>query len=105
MEEIKEHGPYNTSNKFNDLQWLIQTDAMPIPNREPNPYIEAFWKWWPDVSKDLKHFRITGGEPLLTKDTFKILDDLIANPKPNLEFSVNSNMCVPDAVFNKFIER
>ncbi|MGY8868763.1 MAG: twitch domain-containing radical SAM protein, partial [Methylophagaceae bacterium] len=105
MEEIKEHGPYNTSNKFNDLQWLIQTDAMPIPNREPNPYIEAFWKWWPDVSKDLKHFRITGGEPLLTKDTFKILDDLIANPKPNLEFSVNSNMCVPDAVFNKFIEK
>ena len=105
MEEIKEHGPYNTSNKFNDLQWLIQTDAMPIPNREPNPYIEAFWKWWPDVSKDLKHFRITGGEPLLTKDTFKVLDDLIANPKPDLEFSVNSNMCVPDAVFNKFIEK
>jgi organic radical activating enzyme len=105
MEEIKEHGPYNTSNKFNDLQWLIQTDAMPIPNREHNPYVEAFWKWWPEVSTHLHHFRITGGEPLLTKDTFKVLDDLIANPKPNLEVSINSNMCVPDAVFNKFIEK
>ena len=34
-----------------------------------------------------------------------MLDDLIANPKPDLEFSVNSNMCVPDAVFEKFIEK
>mgnify|MGYP000176510615 FL=1 len=105
MEEIKEHGPYKTSQSFNDLQHLIATDAMPIPNKEHNPYVEAFWKWWPDVSKDLKHFRITGGEPLLTKDTFKVLDDLIENPKPNLEFSVNSNMCVPDAVFEKFISK
>ena len=105
MEEIKEHGPYKTSQSFNDLHHLIATDAMPIPNKEHNPYVEAFWKWWPDVSKDLKHFRITGGEPLLTKDTFKVLDDLIENPKPNLEFSVNSNMCVPDAVFEKFISK
>jgi len=105
MEEIKEYGHYPTSGKFNDISWLEKTDAMPIPNREHNPYVEAFWKWWPDVSKDLKHFRITGGEPLLTKDTFRILDDLIANPKPDLEFSVNSNMCIPDAVFNKFIEK
>ena len=107
MEEIKEHGPYLTTHNgpFNGLDWIAKQGAMPIPNREHNPYVEAFWKWWPDVSKDLKHFRITGGEPLLTKDTFKILDDLIANPKPNLEFSVNSNMCVPDAVFNKFIEK
>ena len=105
MEEIKEHGPYLTSGRFNNLEHLQHTGMMPIPNREHNPYVEAFWKWWPDVSKDLKHFRITGGEPLLTKDTFRVLDDLIENPKPDLEFSVNSNMCVPDAVFNKFIEK
>ena len=105
MEEIQQHGPYKTTETFNDINWLIRTDSMPIPNREHNPYVEAFWKWWPDVSNDLKHFRITGGEPLLTKDTFRVLDDLIENPKPDLEFSVNSNMCVPDAVFNKFIEK
>lgn len=105
MEEIKQYGPYPTSQNFNDLVWLEQTDALPIPNKEHNPYVEAFWKWWPDVSKDLKHFRITGGEPLLAKDTFRVLDDLIENPKPDLEFSVNSNMCVPEEVFNKFIEK
>jgi len=105
MEEIQQYGPYNTSSSFNDINWLQKVDAMPIPNKDHNPYVEAFWKWWPDVSKDLKHFRITGGEPLLAKDTFKVLDDLIKNPKPDLEFSVNSNMCVPDAVFNKFIEK
>jgi organic radical activating enzyme len=105
MEEIQQHGPYPTSTKFNNLDYLRETNSMPIPNREHNPYVEAFWKWWPDVSKDLHHFRITGGEPLLAKDTFKVLDDLIANPKPNLEVSINSNMCIPDAVFNNFIEK
>lgn len=105
MEEIQQHGAYPTSNQFNNIDWFKQNSSMPIPNREHNPYVEAFWKWWPDVSKDLKHFRITGGEPLLSKDTFRVLDDLIANPKPDLEFSVNSNMCIPDAIFEKFIQK
>jgi len=105
MEEIQQHGAYPTSNKFNDITYLDSQGMMPIPHRVKNPYVDAFWKWWPDVSRDLRHFRITGGEPLLSKDTFKILDDLIANPRPNMEFSINSNMCIPDAVFNKFIEK
>ena len=35
------------------------------------------------------------GEPLLSKDTFKVLDYIIENPKinPMLEMSVNSNLC------------
>ena len=105
MEEIQQHGPYPTSTNFNNLDNLKNQNAIPILNREHNPYVEAFWKWWPDVSKELKHFRITGGEPLLSKDMFKVLDDLIANPKPDIQFSVNSNMCVPEAVFSKFIEK
>jgi organic radical activating enzyme len=105
MEEINQHGPYPTSTQFNDTSWLISQGSVPIPNKDHNPYVEAFWKWWPDLRNDLKHFRITGGEPLLSKDTFRVLDDLIENPRPDLEFSVNSNMCVPDAVFEKFIEK
>lgn len=105
MEEIEKFGPYPTSTQFNNLGWLKQEGMMPIPNREENPYVDAFWEWWPRMYNSLQHFRITGGEPLLSKDTFKVLDYIIDNPNPNLEVSINSNMNPPAAIFNKFLEK
>lgn len=29
---------------------------------DENPYIKAWWKWWPEVSKTLNILRLTGGE-------------------------------------------
>jgi hypothetical protein len=105
MEEVRQHGGYPTSTNFNNLQNIIDQDKMPILERDYNPYVEAFWKWWPDLYKDLRVFRVTGGEPLLTKNTFKVLDYIIENPKPDLELNINSNLCVPDDLLNKFIEK
>lgn len=105
MEEIEKYGEYPTSSKFNNLDWLKRTDQMPISNKDENPYVDAFWKWWPTAYRELEHFRITGGEPLLNKNTFKILDYIIENPNPNLDFSINSNMCPPDKLLNEFIEK
>jgi len=105
MEEIEKFGPYPTSTRFNNLEWLKQEGMMPIPNREENPYVDAFWEWWPKMYNSLQHFRITGGEPLLSRDTFKVLDYIIDNPNPNLEVSINSNMNPPVEVFNKFLEK
>ncbi len=105
MEEIEKFGPYPTSTNFGNIEWLKQQDAMPIPHKDENPYVDAFWKWWPLVSQKLVHFRITGGEPLMTKDTLKILDYIIENPHPNLHLSINSNMCVPESLLEKFIEK
>jgi organic radical activating enzyme len=105
MEEIKKHGPYPTSTNFNNIEWIEIQNKMPIPEREYNPYVEAFWKWWPDLYGDLHTFRITGGEPLLTKHTFKVLEYIKEHPNKNLELAINSNFCVPDAVFDKFIAK
>ena len=104
-EEIAQYGAYPTSDRFNNFDWLQQQDKMPIPNREVNPYVDAFWKWFPDLYKTLEVFRITGGEPLMTKDTFKVLDYINDNPNPNLELSINSNACVPNELFDKYIEK
>ena len=105
MEEIEKHGPYPTSDSFNNLSWLKSQSMMPIPNRDENPYVEAFWKWWPTMYNSLQHFRITGGEPLLNKNTFKVLDYIIDNPNPNLEVSINTNMNPPPEIFDKFLEK
>lgn len=107
MEEIQEHGAYPTTDKFNGIDYLIEENKMPIPQSEHNPYVEAFWKWWPDLYRDLHTFRITGGEPLLSKDTWQVLDYIIEekNPNRNLSLAINSNLGVPDALIDRFIEK
>jgi organic radical activating enzyme len=105
MEEIEKYGPYPTSTYFGSIDWLKSTNAMPIPHKEENPYVDAFWEWWPEIYPKLEHFRITGGEPLLTKDLWKVLDYVIEHPHPEMHLSINTNMCPPDALLDKFIEK
>jgi len=103
MEDIKQNGPYPTKHSAHNLDYLEQTGKMPIPNREYNPYVEAFWKWFPDALPHLKVLRITGGEPTMSKDTWKLLDYLIENPRNGLDIAINTNGCVEDALIDKLI--
>jgi organic radical activating enzyme len=105
MEEIEKYGPYPTTHNYNNLGWIKSENKMPIPNNEENPYVEAFWNWFPDMYKNLKYFRITGGEPLLNKNTFKVLDYIIEHPNPDLEIAINTNMNPPTELFNRFLEK
>ena len=107
VEEMRKHGEFSTGDGFNSLEQLEKDDKLPIPQREHNPYVEAFWKWWPELYKSMDTFRITGGEPLLSKDTFKVLDEIIETDNPNkeLKLSINSNLCVDDKLIDKLIEK
>jgi organic radical activating enzyme len=103
MQEIKKFGPYSTMKSFSE-EGLRANNLYPISKDEYNPYVEAFWNWWPDLTKDLKVFRITGGEPLLNPNTFKFLEYIKANPMPNLTVAINSNLGVPQVTFQKFVK-
>lgn len=103
-EEIQRHGPYKLSNSTaHDISWLKVTGRTPIRHDEYNPYVEAFWKWWPELIQTLQVFRITGGEPLLSKHTWRVFDYLIENPRPDLELAVNTNLGVPKKLIDKLI--
>lgn len=104
MEEIKNEGPYPLLTPYHSIDWLKQQGKMPIPEKEINPYVDAFWEWWPELYPNLEVLRITGGEPLLTKNTFKVLEYVLANPRPELELNINSNLCVPDKLIDRFVE-
>lgn len=101
-EEIKSKGPYKLyQTHYNG----IKESEVSYPNREDNPYIEAFWKWFPEAVKHMYTFRITGGEPLLSKHTFKVIDYLLENPQPDLHFAINSNACPPGDLWETFVKK
>lgn len=104
-EEVNKHGAYPTSRRFNHptLQKLNGVERLSEAEREEQ--VESFWSWWPELSKDLEYFRVTGGEPLLAPETFRLLEWLRDNPRPDIHFSVNSNMGVPRALLDRLIER
>nr|BDT30101.1 twitch domain-containing radical SAM protein [Bacteriovorax sp. HI3] len=68
-----------------------------------NPYITAFWKWFPEILPTLRVFRITGGEPLLSSNTFRVLEYLENHPNPNLELAINTNLSYSPQLLEKFM--
>jgi organic radical activating enzyme len=99
--EIEQFGPYTTVTRHrNDIDWF-----KIYKKEEENPYVDAWWKWWPTVSKTLNILRITGGEPLLQQSTWRLLDDLEENPLPNLELNINSNFGVKEILVNRLAEK
>ena len=59
-----------------------------------NPYSEAFFAWWEtDLHKTLQELRITGGEPLMSGETWKLLDWFKNNRgRSTTRLAINSNL-------------
>lgn len=103
--DIKKNGPYQ--NLISDGAGAFHHDgswAQPYKIDEFNPYIDAFWRWWPEVSKTLKELRITGGEPLMSPDVWKLFDFFQNNPS-EINFAINSNLGAKDNLIDKLIEK
>ena len=100
--EVKKHGAYQMHGfKHNDPRWVEQ---LGINNAPDSPYVQAFWDWFPTVYPTLKTFRMTGGEPLMDKNTFKVFDYVKQNPKKDIQLSITSNCCPPGNQWQKFID-
>jgi organic radical activating enzyme len=105
VEEISKFGPYTENHNFNSLDFVDNRVDTRYKLTDENPYTEAFWKWWPDLYKDLHTFRITGGEPLLMNDTFRVLEYIQEHwqENPNLALAINTNLSVPRNLIDKLI--
>ena len=101
-EEVERLGGFPTSRVHNDPGYFVGRNR-PIPVREHNPYVDAFWSWWPSLYPELRHFRMTGGEPLLDKNTYRVFDYVLANPKPDLHLNVTSNFSVDERSWQRYL--
>jgi organic radical activating enzyme len=101
MDEAEREGAFPTATPHNDPAYF-SGDRRPIPNREDNPYVDAFWDWWPTLYPELEHFRMTGGEPMMDKNTYKVFDYVLANHNPKLHLNVTSNFSVEEKLWQKY---
>jgi hypothetical protein len=102
QDEMEKLGAYPTSRPHNAPEHFIG-DRRPIPNRVDNPYVDAFWEWWPTLYPQLEHFRMTGGEPLMDRNTYRVFDYVLKHDNPRLHLNVTSNFSVDDGLFEKYM--
>ena len=95
VRDIDRNGPYTAlvsdgRNHFTHTHGSAQLYKF----GEENPYATAFHKWWEsDLHKTLQELRITGGEPLMSGETWKLLDWFKENKgKSTTRLAINSNL-------------
>lgn len=105
--DIKKYGPYQ--NLVSDGAAAFQHDgghSLPYGKKnEGNPYIEAFWKWWEgELQHSLRELRVTGGEPTMSQDFWKLMKWWETNKECEVEFAVNSNLGQKDELLDELIK-
>ena len=95
VNDIRRNGPYtglvsDGRGHFNHAH----DGAQLFKYGDHNPYAHAFHQWWEsDLHRTLKELRITGGEPLMSGDTWKILDWFKTNKgRSQTRLAINSNL-------------
>ena len=73
---------------------------------EVNPYVEAFFKWWEtDLHKTLKELRITGGEPLMSDNTWRLIDWFKAHKGASTtRLAINSNLGFKRDILDRLLD-
>ena len=104
--DIKNNGPYE--NLVSDGAGAFKHDGawtQPYKDDADNPYIQAFWKWWDNgLSDSLEEIRITGGEPLMSGNTWKLFDWFEAQDT-DMRFAINSNLIAKDDIIDKLVKK
>jgi organic radical activating enzyme len=97
VNDIKRNGPYERLVSDGRNHFTHAHDSAQLYRfGEINPYTEAFFEWWEsDLHQTLQELRITGGEPLMSGETWKLLDWFKNNQgKSSTRLAINSNLGV-----------
>jgi organic radical activating enzyme len=104
---IKQQGPYTGLQSDGRNHFTHAHDsAEPYKKDESNPYVEAFYKWWEsDLHKSLDELRITGGEPMMSPNLWRLLDWIETQGdkmNPKMRIAINSNLGAKQSIIDRF---
>jgi organic radical activating enzyme len=107
VNDIRKHGSYTGLVSDGRNHFTHSHDSAQLYKfGENNPYVDAFFAWWEsDLHKTLQELRITGGEPLMSGYTWKLIEWFKQNQgKSSTKLAINSNLGFDQAKLNEFIE-
>jgi organic radical activating enzyme len=108
VKDIKSNGPYERLTSDGRNHFTHPHDSSQLYKfGEPNPYVEAFFKWWEsDLHKTLQELRVTGGEPMMSADMWRLFDWFAENKgRSNTRLAINSNLGGKLELIKKLIEK
>jgi len=76
VKDIKKNGAYQELQSDGRNHFTHPHDSNQLYKlNETNPYVEAFFKWWDtDLHRTLRELRITGGEPIMSAELWRLFD-------------------------------
>jgi hypothetical protein len=95
VKDIRNNGPYSSLVSDGRNHFTHEHSSAQLYRfGETNPYVEAFFAWWEsDLHLTLQELRITGGEPLMSGHTWKLIDWFRNNPgRSRTRLAINSNL-------------
>jgi len=95
VKDIRRNGGYTNLVSDGRNHFTHEHDSSQLYTiTDVNPYVEAFFQWWEsDLHKTLKELRITGGEPLMSGYTWRLIDWFQENRgKSKTRLAINSNL-------------
>jgi organic radical activating enzyme len=108
VNDVKRNGPYERLVSDGRGHFTHAHDSSQLYRfGETNPYVEAFFKWWEtDLHRTLQELRITGGEPLMSGETWKLIDWFKDNKgRSNTRLAINSNLGMDSIKLQEFIKK
>jgi len=107
VKDIKKHGAYKNLKSDGRNHFTHEHNSSQLFKlKEVNPYVEAFFKWWEsDLHRTLQELRITGGEPLMSGYTWKLLEWFNKNKgKSKTRLAINSNLGIDKEILDRVID-
>ena len=107
VKDLKTNGSYkglvsDGRNHFTHVHSSSQLYGV----EDRNPYVEAFFKWWEtDLHSTLRELRVTGGEPTMSADLWRLIDWFKANAdKSQTKLAINSNLGGKGELIDRLID-
>jgi MoaA/NifB/PqqE/SkfB family radical SAM enzyme len=102
INDIKNNGVYE--NIKTDDRRHYQKDLAELNEMIQPPHMDLFWKWFETVMEGLESIRVSGGEPLMHEEVFRLFA-MMTRINPNIETVIHSNLCQKPLVMDRFFDK
>jgi MoaA/NifB/PqqE/SkfB family radical SAM enzyme len=102
MNDIRVNGVYQDITT--DDRRHYQKDIMEIQEMIDPPDMNLFWDWFTDIANSLESIRVSGGEPLMHEEVFRVFE-MMTEINPDIECVIHSNLCQKPAIMDRFFAK